>query len=222
MGGGDTETTTSGPSNPMVDTTLTNLLGGLNNEYAKAGATGVNSTLNKGWEARLGAANDPNYARGVAGGTGELADIASGSRFGMNDPGYAALRAKAGDDTLRDVNAMFTASGRFGSGSHVGTATEALGNVNAGMDYQNFQNDQQRQFQAMSMLPGQFGAAQAPGAVWSSIGQEKQQQPWQGLQNASSILAGTSGASGQQQTSPGAPWWQAPVAIGGTLASAFF
>lgn len=216
MGGGvETGTTSSRPSNPMVDSTLTNLLGGLSNEYAKSTATGVNSTLDKGWEARLGAANDPDYARGVSGGTSELADIASGSRFGMNDPGYAALRAKAGDDTLRDVNSMFTASGRFGSGSHVGTATEALGNVNAGMDYQNYQNDQQRQMQAISALPGQFGAAQAPGDVWGAVGQEKQQQPWWALNNASSVLAGTAGAGGST-TTESQPWWKVGTGLGAT------
>jgi len=55
-------------------------------------------------------------------------------------PGYAQLRAKAGQDTLRDVSGLFTSSGRFGSGSHVGNATEELGNVYAGMDMQNYEN----------------------------------------------------------------------------------
>lgn len=210
-GGGDTETVSSGSANAMVDPTLTTLLSGLNNEFTKANATGVNSTLNNGWEARLGAANSPDYARGVAGGTSELADIASGKRFGMNDPGYAALRQGAIDDTLTNVNSSFLTDGRFGSTVQGEAAGRGVSQTIAGLDYGNFQNDQQRQFQAISALPGQFGAGQAPGDVWSSVGMEKQQQPWYALNNASSILAGTAGAGGTSQTTPTTPWWQSAL-----------
>ena len=98
-------------------------------------------------------------------------------------------------------------------------ATQTL----AGLDYQNFQNDQQRQMQAISALPALFSAGQAPGSVMSAVGQEQQAYPWQNLSRASSVLAGTAGAGGTTSTTtqPGAPWWQAPVAIGGTIASAF-
>lgn len=217
MWGGDTETTTqtSAPSNPDVNPTLSKLLRGVQGTYDSAPTTPA--ALSQGWASQLGAAGNADYARGVTGSTRELADIASGSRFGMNDPGYAALRAKAGDDTLRDVNSMFTSSGRFGSGSHVGTATEALGNVNAGMDYQNFQNDQQRQMQAISALPSTFAAGQAPGSVQQAVGLSQQQAPWAKLSNASSILAGTAGAGGTTgtTTSPATPWWQGAIGLAG-------
>ena len=218
MSGDDTETTqqTSAPANSNVGPTLDKLMSGLSGTYDTAVSRGIPGPTMSGWASQLTAAGNPDYARGVSGSTKELADIASGSRFGMNDPGYAALRAKAGDDTLRDVNSMFTASGRFGSGSHVGTATEALGNVNAGMDYQNFQNDQARQFQAISALPGAFAAGQAPGSVEASVGQQQQAAPWANLAQASSILAGTAGAGGTTNTmsQPAAPWWQQVLGAG--------
>jgi hypothetical protein len=215
MGGGgeETSTQTSKPTNPMVDSTLTSLLGGLQSKYNSGEASGIPSAVNTGIGMQYSAAMNPDYMRGVNGATSELADIAGGKRFGMDDPGYAALRAKAGDDTLRDVNSMFTASGRFGSGSHVGTATEALGNVNAGMDYNNFQNDQQRQFQAISAMPGNFAAGQAPGSAVTGVGQQQQAAPWWNLNQASSVLAGTAGAGGTTSTmsQPATPWWQSAL-----------
>ena len=193
-------------------------------------------------------------------------------------PGYAALRAKAGDDTLRDVNAIFTSSGRFGSGSHVGNATESLGNVYAGMDMQNYENRLGRLLggnQALAgigqtamgnaagaagglagvgqtamgnaagaagMAPGLLQAGFLPGQMQMQAGQTMdayntakaedaarifdatQNAGWNTLQRGGSIFSGTAPVSGTTQTNtqPGAPWWQAPVAIGGTLASAFF
>lgn len=220
MGGGGTETTTqtNKPSNPDVDPTLSMLLKGLQGQY-KAGSP-TPAAMSQGWASQLSAAANPNYARGVAGTTSELADIASGKRFGTDDPGYAALRAKAGEDTLRDVNSVFTANGRFGSGSHLGTATESLGNVYAGMDYQNHQNDQQRQFQAMGMLPTAFAAGQAPGSVQTAVGEQQRNAPWFPLTQASSILAGTAGTGGSttSQTTPTAPWWQQALGFSAGLA----
>jgi len=226
MGGGGTETTTqtNAPSNPDVNPTLSMLLRGVQNENNKFNLAGTNPNLSAGWASQLGAAGNPDYARGVAGSTRELADIASGKRFGTDDPGYATMRAGALDDALTGVGSSFLTDGRFGSsvmGDAAGTAaTQTL----AGLDYANLQNDQQRQMQAISALPGAFAMGQAPGSVQQSVGQSQIQAPWMGLNNASSILAGTAGTGGSTSTmtQPGAPWWQAPVAIGGTLAGAFF
>lgn len=210
MGGGGTETTTqvNAPSNPDVNPTLSKLLKGVQTTYDSNKTTNPNMTA--GWASQVGAASNPDYARGVAGSTSELADIASGQRFGMNDPGYAAMREGALDDALTGVGSSFLTDGRFGSsvmGDAAGTAaTQTL----AGLDYANFQNDQQRQMAAISALPGAFAAGQAPGSVQASVGQQQQQAPWSNLATASSILAGTSGAGGStmSQTSPTTPWWQ--------------
>jgi phage tail sheath gpL-like len=78
MGGGgtDTSTSTSAPLNPEVNSTLSKLLQGVQATYQPG--SGTPETLNTGWNSQLGAATNPDYARGVAGSTSELADIASG------------------------------------------------------------------------------------------------------------------------------------------------
>lgn len=212
MGGGGTQTSTqtTGATNPAVDKTVGKLLTGLQTQYDKGAAAGTPAATTQGWASQLSAAGNPDYARGINGATSEFADIAAGNRMGMNDPAYATLRAKAGDDTLRDVNSMFTSSGRFGSGSHVNNATDSLGKVYAGMDMAQLQNDQARQMSAAQMLPQMFAAGQAPGSVQAAVGGAQQQQPWQNLASASSILAGTAGSGSQttSTTTPTAPWWQ--------------
>jgi hypothetical protein len=109
-------------------------------------------------------------------------------------PGYAALRAKAGQDTLRDINALTTASGRFGSGSHIGKATEELGNVYAGMDMQNYENRLGRMLGGNQALAGigQTAMGNMSGATAGLAGVG---------QNAMGNLAGaTSGLAGVGQT----------------------
>lgn len=243
MGGGGTETTTqtSGSTNPAVDATVTQLLSGLQSQ-ARKGVAVFDQTLNPGagqtsqnaWASMLNAANNPAYSAGVSGATADFADAAAGNQYGANDAYFRQL----GDDTLRDVNAQFTSSGRFGSGSHVGTAVEALGNVNNA----NIAADRQWQAQAAGMLPGMFQAGMAPAGVQAGVGamqdanalalrqaendlfRRRNDADWTNLGQASSILAGTAGSSGQQQstTSPAAPWWQS--ALGGAigLGGAFF
>jgi hypothetical protein len=224
MGGGgtDTSTSTSAPLNPEVNSTLSKLLQGVQATYQPG--SGTPETLNTGWNSQLGAATNPDYARGVAGSTSELADIASGKRFGMNDPGYADMRQGAIDDSVTAGNSSFLTDGRFGSTVHGEAIGRGVSQTIAGLDYGNFQNDQQRQMQAISALPTAFAAGQAPGSVQQSVGEQQRAAPWYNLGQASSVLAGTAGAGGQTNTmtQPAAPWWQAPVAIGGTLASAFF
>jgi hypothetical protein len=234
-------TSTSGPTNPQVTKTQTTLLKGLEDAY-KGGIAfnpqslypGVGGTTKAGWAQTLGAAGNQDYASGIGGAISDFGDIASGKRFGMNDPGYAALRAKAGEDTLTGVNSIFTGSGRFGSGSHVKDATKELGNVYSGMDYANYQNDVARQQQAAGMLPGLFTASLAPSAATGAVGsaqdadalakrqaendlfRRKNDAPWDALGRASSILNGTAGAGGTTSTttSPSTPWWQSLLGVG--------
>jgi hypothetical protein len=142
--------------------------------------TGQGATTQGALGSILGNANPGGFSGHINSAIGDFGDIASGKRFGMDDPGYAQLRSKLGSDTLRDVNAIFTGSGRFGSGSHVDTATSSLGNVLAGLDYGNFQNDQQRQFAAAGMLPQLYSASQMPGQTQLAVGQ---------LQDADSLTA---------------------------------
>lgn len=207
MGGGDKEETTSGPSNPMVDSSLTKLLGGLQGTYDSTTAAGTPANLQQGWTQQINAAANPDFARGINGATADFADAAAGNQYGANDPAFAKLS----DNTLRDVNAMFTNSGRFGSGSHVETAVNALSDVNNA----NIAADRQWQSSAAGMLPQMFAAGQAPGSVQASVGEQQRSAPWFNLQNASSVLAGTSGASGTTTTQPATPWWQSAIGLAG-------
>lgn len=213
MGGGGTDTKTEStvPNNPMVDSTTTKLLGSLQGQMDKGTAVfnqslypgmsgqtqqGVNSLMSaSGQTGGLTTAN--NWASGVAN-SGGYNPALSGAQSGVQQylqesqadaPGYAAMRAKAGDDTLRDVNSMFTGSGRFGSGSHVGTATESLGNVYAGMDNANYESRLGRMLggnQALAgigqtamgnaagaagMLPGLYQSGLIPGQTQLAAGQ---------------------------------------------------
>jgi hypothetical protein len=239
--GGTTNTTTStsstAPANPDVTATQSKLLKGLQGAYDggmkvfdKSLYAGTGSNTQAGWDATLAAAQNPAYSGAVNGAIGDFGDIAAGNRFGMNDPGYARLREKAASDALQTVGKSFGASGRFGGGSYLESAGEGVGNAIAGMDYANFQNDQQRQAQAAGMLPGLFQAGLAPGAAMGAVGgaQDADAQArlmgdndlfrrqndgnWDTLARSSSILAGTAPVGGMNttntQTSPATPWWQ--------------
>lgn len=243
MGGGGTETTTqtSAPANPAVEATTTKLLTNLQGQidrgssvYGQTLNPGAGQTTQNAWASSLSAASNPAYSAGVSGATSDFADIAAGNRFGTNDPGYAAMRAKVADDVGTASNALFTTSGRFGSGSHANDFSEGMTNALSGMDYQNFQNDQQRQMQAAGMLPGLYSAGMAPSAAMGAIGAEQDanaltmrqgeadlfnRQNNRGMNDlswASSVLAGTapSGGTTQTTTQPATPWWQSMLGAG--------
>ena len=229
MGGGGTQQTTSttAPANAQVDPTTTKLLTGLQGQMDKGTAVfdkslnpGAGQTSQDSWASMLAAGNNPNYSAGVAGATADFADAAAGNQYGANDAYYKQLS----DDTLRDVNAQFTNSGRFASGSHVDTAVNAMGDVNNA----NIAADRAWQAQAAGALPGMYSAGMAPSQVQAGVGaaqdanslamlqaendlfRRKNDAGWSTLGQATSILAGNAGASGSTttNTTPVAPWWQ--------------
>lgn len=226
MGGGGEQKTvqTSTPSNPDVNPTISRLLQGVQGTYGSTSAAGTPAAMTSGWASQLSAANNPDYASGVNGAIKDFADVAAGNRFGQDDPGYAAVRQGAIDDTLTNVNSSFLTDGRFGSTVQGEAAGRGVSQTIAGLDYGNQQQDIARQQAAAQMLPSMFAAGQSPGAVQTAVGQQQREAPWYNLGQASAIASGNYGAGGSTstQTQPGAPWWQAPVAIGGTLAGAFF
>ena len=231
-----------------------------------------------------------------------LMNVAQGGAFGTNDPGYARMRQGALDDALTGVGSSFLTDGRFGSSIMGDAAGEAATETLAGLDYANFQNDQQRQMAALSAIEGQrqqgannraaalsasdaarlnqagarmsalgaqggvaqnqfamgqqgfanaagaaasipsfYSAMQLPAQTQLGIGQlldadslaarqadydlfrRQNDSGWATLGNASSILAGTAGSSGQQQsvTTPTTPWWQSALGLGISAAGAF-
>lgn len=223
----ETTTSTSRPSNPAVDASLTNLLGSLGGVAAKGVPTfdqslypGAGDTTRGSWATMLGSANNPVFSEGVKGATADFARAAAGGDYGANDAYYDKLSDKA----LTDVNAMFTTSGRFGSGSHVQNAVEALGDVNNA----NIAADRQWQAQAAGMLPGLYQAGFAPAGVQAQVGaaqdadalarrqgefdlhERKYGADWTNLGKAASIFGQLAGTGGQTMTTtqPATPWWQ--------------
>lgn len=233
-GGTQTSTQSTTPNNPAVDAATTKLLTGLQSQYDKGSAVygqslqpGAGATTQQSWASMLGAANNPTYSAGVAGATADFADAAAGNQAGANDAYYRQLS----DDTLRDVNAQFTSSGRFGSGSHVGTAVSAMGDVNNA----NVAADRAWQMQAAGALPSMYSAGMAPSAAMGAIGAEQDANAlklrqgeadlfdrtnnakWNDLSRATSILSGNAGASGSTTTSttPTRPWWETGLSLAG-------
>lgn len=211
----NTSSSTSAPTNPQVTATTNNILGKLDTAinagspvFDKSLYTGQGATTQQAQQNALDVANP----------------VAAGERFGQDDPGFAALRQRAGEDTLKGVNSTFTNSGRFGSGSHVGAATEGLGNVFSELDYNNYQRDLARQQQAIGTI-GAVGAAQDADTSAQRQGENDLFQRQEGalfntLGRGSSILSGTASGSGntttntQTQTQPSTPWWQSAIGLG--------
>lgn len=246
-GSGDTNTSTSttSSSNKNVTATLNNLLGGINTAY-KAGAPATpnystfspaGATTQGAWASSLGAANNPDYSNSVNAAIKSFGNTAAGNDFGMNDPGYAALRAKAGNDAQSQINQQFNNSGRLGGGSANQAVGEGVTNALAGMDYTNYQNDIARQQAAVGQLGNLYGMAQQPAATQGAVGaavdsnsqgilsgnydlaqrQNNNQTDW--LAKLSSILSGNAQTAGTTTTNstPATPWWQSALGIGASL-----
>ncbi len=227
------QTQTSGVNNPELNATISKLATGISNEYSPGKslyqAPGANTVASQ--NAALSAASNPLYSSAVNGALSSFGNVAAGNAYGTNDPGFAALRSKVANDTLTGINSSFNNSGLFGSDSNMRAAGEGLGNALAGLDYSNFQNDQQRQLQAAGLLPSLFSAGQLPSSVQSQVGAAQDAASSAQANGATDYLAklagiinGTAGAAGTSSTStntqPGTPLWQ--IGLGGALGLASF
>lgn len=224
-----TSTSSTAPANKDVNATISALAKGIQSEYSpgKSLYTAPGTNTVAGQNASLTAANNPLYSSAINGAIGSFGNVAAGNAFGLDDPGYAALRAKVANDTLTQTNASFNNSGLFGSDSNQRAAAEGLGNALAGLDYGNYQSDIQRQQQAASILPGLFQAAQLPSSIQQSVGATQDAAtaaekagPTDFLARLTQIAAGNAGAAGTTTTStaPGTPWWQTALGAGIGLA----
>lgn len=247
LSGGDTQQTTSTTqsASPVVTATTDKLLNGLQGQVDKGTAVfgqslypGISSTTQGGVNDLTNVSNNPSYTGALNGAIDEFGQIAQGNRFGMNDPGYATLRANAADDALKTTNNAFNASGRFGGGSNVVDANEGVTNAIAGLDYQNYQSDVARQQQALAALPQAYQGLMMPaqaklqaGSILDANALATRQgdadlydrvnnNGWNTYAKASSILAGTAGSAGQTttNTSPATPWYQGLLGLAGQFA----
>jgi hypothetical protein len=214
-----TSTSSTAPANPDAQALISKLSKGLAGEYTPGQslwqAPGANTT--GGQSAALSAASNPFYASAINDATKSFGNIAAGNAYGTNDPGYAALRDKVASDTLTGINKSFNSSGLFGSDSNLRAAGEGLGSALAGLDYSNFQNDQQRQAQAAGLLPNLFAAGQLPSGVQQQVGAAQDAsaagQASGKLDYLSRLIASAQGAAGAggtttTNTQPGTPLWQ--------------
>jgi len=218
-------TQTSGPSNPALNSTVTKLANGISNYYQPGGTAYVapSATTTGGWQASLNAANNPAFNSGVSGAINSYGNRAAGNELGMNDPGYAALRARIANDTMSAVNKNFNNSGMFGSFSNQRNAAEGLANALAGMDYKQYGDSLDRQTQAATLLPQLFSAAQLPASIQQSVGASmdannaaQQNGQLNYLQNVTGLISGAAGAGGTTTTTstPTAPLWQTLLGLG--------
>jgi hypothetical protein len=107
-----------------------------------------------------------------------------GTAYDPNSAAYKTLRQGIVDDTLSNLGSQFTASGRFGGGSYVDTASQGLGDALAGLDYTNMQNNINNQYRSLDAQRGIFGDT-------FNMGQT-------GVGNTLAGLSGQAGVAGQQ------------------------
>ena len=237
MGDNRTTTTqTSGLSNPAMNAAATTIGNQLNSALSggvKADTTNRVPGLSSQTMAGIGAlTNNPNasiYSQGIGGANANMSDVASGNI--AND----TVRQRVADDAATAANSTFSASGRFGGGTHRKGLGEGIGNALAAHDYG-------RQQSAMAALPGLYQASMMPASAnlqagqlmdaWNSarsaddarIWDATNNANWNTLQRGGSIFSGTAPVSGTTQTGTTQqqiPFWQSMLGFGTGIASMF-
>lgn len=220
-----TSTSSTAPANQNVTNTLNTLLGGVNSAYntgAPAFGTAPSAATKQGWSTLLGNAGNNNYNYGInnailqnnkmvdAAGlssnqnsaisgannvAGEYGQMAQDAALGQNAPGYQTVRNQVINDTMKNINSVFNANGRFGGATNQQAAATGLGNALGNLDYGNYQqqianenNALQGQLGALGssfnmsqtgtgnvqtaeqMYPGLYSALTAPGQTISGVG----------------------------------------------------
>lgn len=134
--------------------------------FNKSLFVGAGQGTRNAWDAGTDFATDINDAGGFGYGQRSAMDGlgglggkygALGGAYDPNSAAYKRLRQGIADDTMKEVGSQFTASGRFGGGSHVSTAAEGLGDALAGLDYGNMQNDINNRYRSLDSQRGIFG-----------------------------------------------------------------
>lgn len=161
---------------------------------------------------------------------GFLSDVAGGGWLGGNqNPYFEANLAQSKDNAMKDVNALFTNSGRFGSGSHVGKAVDTLGNLENSARMQNFEDEYARAVQAQGLLGANTAAGLGYAGLLDADAQAQQmgefdqftrrtQAPFQHASNTLGLLTASSGAPGLQYQKP---WWETALGTAATAAGAY-
>lgn len=139
--------------------------------FGKSLYPGQGGTTQNALSQILGGADPSGYSGHVGGAIQRFGDMAAGNNIGVESPGYQAVRNNLKDDVLSGVNSIFAGSGRFGSGSHVDTATDSLTSALGGLDLAEHHRGEDQAAMAAGMMPGLYGAAQLPGQTQLAVGQ---------------------------------------------------
>jgi hypothetical protein len=228
MGGNvDTGKSTTGLTNPAMNTAATTIGNQLNTQL-KAGVTPYTQSMVPGLSGQTqagigGLANNPNnsiFSGGVGTALGQQADIATGNF--ADDP----YRNRIINDVSTNTSAVMQGSGRFGSGSHENALNDNVAGALAPYDYG-------RQQQAIQNMGSLYSMSQAPAAAqlqagqiqdaWNAASAEdrarifdaEKNAGWNTLQRGSSIFAGTAPVTGTQ-TTQSQPWWKVGTGLAAT------
>lgn len=122
---------------------------------------------------------------------------ASGEMLGPN-PYFGATAAAAirpmmtawNEQVMPGINATFSGSGRYGSGAHAramdsasDTLAQNVGDVTAGLAYQNFRDERTNQMGAAALAPSMAGADYTDIAALQQVGQAREGQAGAQLQD---------------------------------------
>lgn len=222
MGNVDTGSSSTVSNSKQVQSAVNNIAGQLGG-LAKPGATSYvapSANTTQGWQASLNAANNPAYSQGLAGAMTSFGNRAAGNELGMQDPGYATMRAKLENDVMRSTNTAFNSSGLFGSDSNQKAAASGLADSLGALDYKQYGDSLDRQTSAAAMMPQLFQGSQLPASIQQAVGSAQDQNnqaqrmgelDWNS--RLAAALAGTSQAAGST-TTQSKPLWQTLLGIG--------
>lgn len=221
----NTVTSSSAPSNPDINPTVSTLLKGVQSEYGKGPSTfnqqlytGFGNGTQNALNGTLSASNNADYTQGINNSIGQTSNIAGGAYLNGGNPYFQANLDKTLNDTASGINASLGGSGRLGSNLQVQSLAEGLGNVSNTARSQNYENEYSRMMQAQQALPGLYQASLLPSATQLQVGQmndanslaqrqaeyelwsRQNNAGWDSLSKASAILGGTAPYGGTTQT----------------------
>jgi hypothetical protein len=197
MSGGDKQTTVSNnqplaSAKPLIDKGMGDALnlynnGGLVKPNTQATAVPFSQQTTQGMGAMQGMANANMGGQGMSGqlqniinsggynpdqmtALNGIRDTATGSFDINSNPAYAGIRQRSMDAASNAANLNASGAGRYGSGTHQGAVSRAVGDVASNMDFNEYNNWQGRQTAAQQQLfnAGQQGQANM-GSAYSGM-----------------------------------------------------
>jgi hypothetical protein len=172
------------------------LLGQLGGAMGAPGNAYFNQGL--GMLGKLAGGSDPYLKQ--AGST--AMNLASGAELGQMNPALQGMLNQQAQTIAGKVGGQASAMGRFGSNASTQNMVQDIAQANNPLILQNFQNNQQRQMQALGMLPALSQMRYAPSQALMQGGLAQEQSYWDRLKNSGSIL-GVAGQMGGTKTSSG-------------------